>query len=224
MFSVNSQLKYKIMKLSNAIVTIMLFSFLLTSCEKDELCMDGNRNIETKILSVTTFTGVDFAIAGDVIISQGNTQEVSVTGDANVIGNIETDVSGGVWDIDFGRDCFDSYELTVNITMPDIEKVILRGAGDITLNNFTDQEDLSLEIPGSGKIYLDEFGGCEDLSIKISGSGTIRANSEFPELKKLDIKISGSGDYDGFPISTDECDINLSGSGNCEVFVERSWM
>jgi hypothetical protein len=161
------------MKLPNAIVAIMLFSLLWASCDKDELCINGNNNIETKTLSVSTFTGIDFAIAGDVIISQGNTREVSVTGDANVIGNIDTDVSGGLWDIDFGRDCFDHYELTVNITTPDIEEVILSGAGNITLNNFTDQGALSLDISGSGKIYLDEFDGCEDLSIDISGSGSI---------------------------------------------------
>ena len=197
----------------------MLFSFLLISCEKDENCRDGNGNIETRILSVGTFTGIDFAIAGDVIISQGSPQQVSVTGDANVISNIETDVSGGVWDIDFGRDCFDYYDLTVNITVPDLEEAFLSGAGNITLNNFTGQGNLSLRIPGSGKIYLNEFEGCENLSLNISGSGTVRANSEFPDLKTLDIRISGAGNYEGFPISTDECDINLSGSGDCEVFV-----
>jgi hypothetical protein len=215
------KVKYKTMKLSNATVAIILLSFLLTSCDKDELCKGGNNVIETNTLSVPSFRGIDFKIAGNVNISQGNTQEVSVTGDANIIENIDTDISGGVWDIDFGSDCFDHYDLTVNITTPNIEELVLSGSGNITLNNFTGQGDLSLEISGSGKINLDEFVGCEDLSIKINGSGTIHTNSEFPDLKNIDIRISGSGDYEGFPISTDECNINISGSGNCEVFVRE---
>lgn len=217
----NSQIKFTIMKFLNTIAAIILVTFLLTSCSKDYNCSDGSGNVATKVLSLPSFTGIDFQIAGDVIITQGSTQEVSVSGNANVIKEIKTRVSDGVWDIDFGSECFDRYELIVNITTPDIEKVFLSGAGNITINNFSNQSDLSLNISGSGTINIGEFSGCENLSINISGHGTIEGDSEFTELKKLDIGISGSGDYNGFPIRTDECDINLSGSGNCEVFVRE---
>ena len=209
------------MKFLNVFMAFILVSFLLTSCSSDYNCTDGQGSVATKVLSVPSFNGIDFQIAGDVVITQGSKQEVSVTGNANVIRNIKTRVSDGVWDINFGKKCFDHYELIVNITTPDIEKVFLSGTGVITINNFSDQSDLNLIVSGSGRINIGAFSGCENLSINISGHGDILADSEFTSLKNLDIVISGSGDYKGFPISTDECDINLSGSGNCEVFVRE---
>jgi hypothetical protein len=218
----NSLKKYKIMKFLNLIAALMLCTLLITSCSKDFRCADGSGSMTTKELSVSTFTGIDFALAGDVNITQGNTQKVSVTGNSNIVRKIETRVSGGVWDIDFGKDCFNDYELSVNITTPNIEEIYLSGSGDITLNNFSDQEDLTLRISGSGSMDIGAFSGCEELSVNISGNGSIKGNSDFTELKKLSIGISGSGSYEGFPIRTDDCNIDLSGSGNCEVFVREN--
>lgn len=201
-------------------IIILMTSLLFTSCEDDNVCTEGSGTSTTKTLSIPNFTGIDFQEAGDVVISQGPVQEVKATGHPNVIDKLRDNVAGGVWNVDLGNDCFRDYDLTLNIKVPNIEEISLSGAGDIIVNDFVDQGDLSLDISGTGSLSLNSFTGTENLSVNISGSGTITGQKDFSALKNLDIKISGAGKFLGYSIETDECDINLPGAGDCEVFVK----
>jgi len=208
------------MKLLNvSTVAILIAILFLPSCIKDKLCINGEGTITTRTLSIPDFTGIELAGANDVIISQGTTQEVKATGHPNIIDRIKTNVSGNVWTFSLENGCYNNYELTIYITVPNINKIYITGSGDITVNDFTNQGDLLVNISGSGDIDLNAFGSSENLSINISGSGTVVGNADFSALKELDINISGSGDYNGFPIKTDECEISIPGSGNCNVYV-----
>ena len=197
---------------------IIFISLFLASCE-DTSCINGSGGIITRTLTMPAFTGIDMAIAADVFILQGATQIVEVTGHTNVIERLDTDVSNGVWDIEFSKDCYKNYDLSIVITVPNINKVFISGSGDVELNNFINQNDLELDISGSGDITLNEFEGCENLEVNISGSGKVFGNSDLTALKRIDINISGSGTYNAYPIRTDDCNINIPGSGNCYIYV-----
>lgn len=202
---------------------LFLASLAFTSCSKDNNCKSGSGSSTTRNLSLSTITSIDFEQAGEVIITQGITQAVVVTGDENVVNDIDTDVDNGVWKIDFDKDCYKDYDLTIFITVVNINEIALSGSGSITVNDFTGQQNnLSLDISGSGSIFLSAFDGPQDMTVDISGSGTIEASADIATLKNLDIKISGSGNYDGFSISSDNCDIDIPGSGNCKVTVNNS--
>ena len=197
---------------------IIFISLFLTSCE-DTNCINGAGGLTTRTLNLSNFTGIDMAIAADVLIQQGAAQNVEVTGHVNVLDRLDTDVSDGVWGIEFRKDCYKNYDLSVIITVPDINKVFISGSGDVEVNNFINQNDLRLDISGSGNIILNDFEDSEKLEVNISGSGKIFGNSDFTDLKRIDISISGSGTYNAYPIRTDDCNINISGSGNCFVYV-----
>lgn len=120
------------------------------------------------------------------------------------------------------RGHYKNYELTINVTVPDLNSVHLSGSGRIEVNDFTSQNDLEIDISGSGQIDLNAFSGAEKMYVDISGSGTVTAYDEMTSLKKLNINISGSGGYKGFPVKSDECKINVSGSGTCQVSVRNT--
>ena len=202
---------------------LLLASIAFTSCGKESNCKSGSGGIETKTLNIAAFTSIDFQEAGEVIISEGPVQEVVVTGHSNAVNDIQSTVNNGLWEIDFDSRCYKNYDLTVYITMPKIEGAYLSGSGSITLNDFvTPQNDLSLIISGSGNIFLSAFEGSEQLFVNISGSGDITTSADIPTLKSLDINISGSGNYKGYSTITDACTASISGSGNCEVYVQDS--
>ena len=198
----------------------IILSIFLSSCE-DNNCINGSGGIITRTLNIPAFTGIGMAIAADIFIQQGAIQNVEVTGHANAIDRLDTDVSNGVWDIEFRKDCYKNYDLSIVITVPDINKVFISGSGDIEVNSFNNQSDLRLDISGSGNINLNEFENCEKLDVNISGSGKIFGNLDFTSLKRLDINISGSGTYSAYPIMTDDCFVNISGSGNCYVYARN---
>ena len=208
------------MKFLNVSIAILLLAGLtFSSCDQDVLRIDGEGPIVTETLQVPDFRGINLEEGADVVITQGSVQEVVATGHGNIIDRLKTNVSGDVWDIDFENGRYGDYELTIYITVPDLEEVLLSGAGDIIVNDFTDQGNLDLSISGSGEIFLNQFDGPDYLDINISGSGSITAQNDIPSVKKTDIRISGSGNYFGFAVNTDECDVVIPGSGVCEVFV-----
>ena len=202
-----------------ATTTLLLSSLFFASCEKSGICISGEGSIETRTINVASFSEVDLVEAGNVIISQGAVQKVVVTGHPNIIDRLKTNVDGNRWDIDLENGCYKDYDLTVNITVPNIKNVALSGSGNITVNNFESQGNLAVSIPGSGDIKLYEFNGTQNLDMKISGSGNITANNLLPNLVNTNIVISGSGNINAFPIITKNSDVLISGSGNVEVGV-----
>jgi len=207
----------KVVKVS--FLAILVASLFLSACSKEDTCINGQGAVITRTLSVASFTGIDLAGASNITISQGPTQIVKAIGQANIIDRVKTEVSNNYWSISLIDGCYDNYELSFEITVPNINEIDLSGSGNIIVNNFSNQGDLSIDIEGSGNITLNTFDGAENLSVDISGSGKIEGNADFSDLKTLAINISGSGDYTGFPIQTDECEINIPGSGNCSVYV-----
>jgi len=200
-------------------LAILVSSLFMASCTKENTCIQGQGGITSRTLSVANFTGLDLAGASNITISQGPTQEVIATGQSNILSLVSTEVSNNYWSVKLIDGCYQNYDLSFQITVPDINKIDLSGSGNIVVNNFVDQSDLEMNISGSGNITLKTFDGAENLSVDISGSGSILGNADFSNLTNLDIDISGSGNYNGFPIQTDDCQINIPGSGNCNVFV-----
>lgn len=184
--------------LNFGLTALIITGIFFTSCEKEKLCINGEGSVITQTLNVADFTAIDLATACNVTITEGETLDVKAIGQANIIGRVKTNVSGGKWKIDLDKGCYEDYELTIAITMPNIEEVKISGHGDVSINGF---ENVA------------------QLGVSISGSGNIIANEAFPGLQKLDISISGSGEFRGFPLVTKECDINVSGSGELEVNV-----
>jgi hypothetical protein len=200
------------------IIGLLISSLVLVSCDKVNICTKGEGDIISKTIAVSNFTEIKLSGAFDIVISQGLTQEVIATGHPNIIDNINRDVNNNTWKIKLENGCYKDYELKIYITVTDINSISLSGTGNITVNDFINQNDLSLGISGSGSIEFNAFDGSENLSVSISGSGEVSGNKDLIDLKKTNIIISGSGKYHGFPIKTDECDIIISGSGNCYVF------
>ncbi len=208
------------MKTSNYITaTLLLISALITSCEKDLNRIEGEGIVSTKSIAVSGITGIELATACNVVISQGTTQEVKATGHLNIIDRLKTSVNENTWKIDLEKGTYTNYELTIYITLPNIENVNLSGAGDIIINDFKNQGNLSLDISGAGNIDLYSFESSGNLSLNISGYGNVTGKGEESNFKKSDIKFRGAGDYFGSLIQTDECFINIPGTGSCYVSV-----
>ena len=209
------------MKLKNlSAVVLVIAVFLSTSCKKDIFCSSGSGGIITSSINVSDFTEIDLAIASNVIISQGENFNIEATGHSNAVNRIDTYVSNNTWRIEFEDGaCFNNYDLTINITVPDIHAVSVCGSGDVVINDFINQNTLDLDVTGSGNIDFNAFEGAQNISATISGSGIIRGNQEIDSISKLDINISGSGDYKGYPVNSNDCEIKISGSGSCYVNV-----
>jgi hypothetical protein len=205
-----------------SIIAILMVSILITGCEKSAFCVQGEGTVTTEVLSISSFSGINSSFSNNVVIKQGAVLEVKATGHPNIIEKITTSVSNNIWEIDLDNACYQNYELSIEITIPNISSVGSSGSGDVTVEDFIDQGNLDIDMSGSGNITLNNFEGTTDLDVEISGSGDLIANNNITTLNSLDLNTSGSGDYSGFVISSSECTIKSSGSGDCEVNVTNT--
>lgn len=205
----------KLLKISTA--AIIAISLFFTSCEEFGFTIQGEGDIITQDLDLSDFSAISLIGADDVVISYGDTLAVSATGHGNIIERLNTNVTGNTWNIRLETGYYRDYELTVYITMPDIEEISILGSGDVYVNDFINGGDMDLDISGSGNIELNRFENCPKLTADITGSGDIRLEDEFPGLEILDVSILGSGNIVAYPAIAKESYINIVGSGDCYV-------
>lgn len=210
------------MKYSKWILPIMVLTVLFTSgCfidldDDDDWgnCVDGNGGIVTETLYVDGFTGVRLEMSADVRITQGDEWEVTVEGKENIIEEIDTDVNGGIWEIDTDRCVTDVDYLRINITMPTIDYLKVSGSGDIVGDNVFEGNDIDIIVSGSGDI--DVALDMNEVNSRVSGSGEITMEGITDELE---CRVSGSGDVSAFDLEASRADITVSGSGDVDVWV-----
>ena len=208
------------MKTINVLAFLIFINVFSSSCLREVFCEEGSGQRLTETFDIDDFTGVDLQEAGNVTITQSDTFEVIVTARESILDKLQTDVNGGIWEIDLGRECFIDLELEVEIKMPLLNELHLSGSGLIEVGDFQDQGNLDISISGSGDIKLNEFNGTEDIDVRISGSGELVAQKPITGIDRLNVEITGSGYYDCYEIETKELDARISGSGNIYTTVE----
>ena len=190
---------------------------LFTSCENNDHVGEGD--FISKDLSLNSFNKIVSSGSFNVIVSNGDQQKVTVTGYSNIIEKLQTNIENGNWNIELKKGHYKNADLTINIIIPELNRAILEGSGEIRINNFKSNENVSIGVSGSGNIFINENQGCENLSVTIEGSGNVYLNNNFINLSYLNLKMKGSGNYDGFVNLSPKVDLNMEGSGNCNLFV-----
>lgn len=154
----------------------------------------GEGSVVTKELKLDRFEEIGLAVVGEVRISKGSTQKVTVKGQANIIDNLKTEVRNGSWDIEFKQKANNFEKLTFYITVPNIEGLAIAGSGSI--------------------IGEDAFEGLDKLDIAIAGSGKVKFSGS---ADKVGVSINGSGDVELENMKTENGEISIAGNGNCVI-------
>lgn len=202
------------------------------------LTSNGYARNTIKTFDLSGFDRIELSTSADLIVTIADDYSIIVTGDERRIERMEFDLSGNQLEIN-GRSRFggfwgrnnDGY-VKIEITMPDIEEMVVNGSGDgeiigvdndelsLNINGSGDlyvtgkSESVEIEINGSGDIEMDEITG-DDVFIEINGSGNVEFNGG--TCDRLEIEIDGSGDIDAKDLVCREVDIDVEGSGNSRV-------
>lgn len=197
------------------ITGLILLAVLISSCGKDGGRVKGDGPIVSQSFDLPSINGVALNIDAEVILTEGDSQVVRIEAQQNIINNIEKYVNNGIWSIDFYNNVGSHSSIRIYITSELLDYASISGSGLIrTQNTYTDTTNLYLKISGSGNISVSSIS--QLIESNISGSGQITADGSAHEHR---IYISGSGSVRAFGLETDITDVDISGSGNSEVFV-----
>jgi hypothetical protein len=176
----------------------------------------GTGPIVKKSLNVNDFQGFGLAISGNVFVQQGSKQSVTVEGQQNIIDNMVLVVENGYWKIRFNQNVRNLEKLNIYITIPTLNAANLSGSGDIKGQGlFKNLGDLQVSISGSGNINLEVEANAVDS--KVSGSGNIKLGGK---ASSINLAISGSGDIFTKELEVNSAQVQISGSGNANVYAK----
>ncbi|MBA2423002.1 MAG: DUF2807 domain-containing protein [Chitinophagales bacterium] len=227
-----------------SLIAVMAISIIFLSCKKDGWhCKNGKGSIQTEIRNISGFTAIKNESEAELYITQGQTYEVRVEAQENLLEEIVAETKGDELQI-YSQHCLNNHDpIKVYVTLPVLSRVIIDGSGfAVNTNKITGNSlsltvsgsgyyqsmdsiivtDVDMSISGSGKI--DFLGEALTTTTVVSGSGNITLNG--PELvsdslqgSTLNLTISGSGSILGFNYPVQNCHFTISGSGHGEVNV-----
>lgn len=171
---------------------------------------------DRQVRNVDKFNEISFGLPGKLYLKQGSPQKVELQGNADVLKEIETDVSGDRLRISRDDRPFhwnSRDEITVYITVPDIEGVSVSGSGNVIGQAKITTNDMELKVSGSGSLSLDvEARG--DVEADVSGSGNVDLKGHFANFES---EVSGSGQVVVDATIDNAADFDISGSGKIEA-------
>lgn len=205
-------------KKSKVVGLLTIVIFLLSAC--GIRIIRGSRNLVTESRSVSDFDRVSLSGSGEVVITQGEEESLTVETDDNVMQYVATEVRGGTLYLGFDTKRVKSISptrLRFTLSVKDLVGVDVSGSGSVDSASI-DTDRLDVAVSGSGDVRIDSL-TAEDVEVRISGSGDVELAGE---VTGQDITISGSGKYHAGDLSTETVEITISGSGDATVWTTES--
>ena len=178
-------------------------------------CVKGTGEVVTREIPVAMLNAIVVEGSTDVTVLRGDTQRVEITGQPELIALIKTKVDNGVWEITT-TECYSSDRgLSVRLTVPMLNSVIVEGSGNVTSEEVFNTGKTRLGIHGSGSIAIDTLHE-GSLEVVIDGSGSASMHGT---CRELDLHSNGSGDLRAMGLAANEANVFLEGSGSAEITV-----
>ncbi len=154
--------------------------------------------VKTESRQVGNFSVVNFASVGELTITQGDAEALTIQAEERILNQIKTEVKDGVLTIRAVQDGPDSLNTSQGIyytlTVKRLDAVTVAGAGNIKAKNIQ-TDKLVATVSGGGKLEI---------------AGT--ANQQ-------QVRLSGAGSYAAGNLKTQTADITVTSVGTATVWV-----
>ncbi|MEI7646107.1 MAG: head GIN domain-containing protein [Chloroflexales bacterium] len=184
---------YKILRLT----LLILLGIALSSCSTVSLGVGqlrGSGNVTTETREVGAFTAIDVSGVGEVVITQGDTDRLTVETDDNLQGVVLSEVRDHTLYLSMrsGTSLGLATRMTFTVTVKSLTQITLSGAATINASQL------------SG----------DTLTVIHSGAGAVTTAGTVAEQH---VTLSGAGSYDGEALVSERATVDLSGLGSVVV-------
>jgi len=198
------------------IITVFLAAFILLNACMNGPRVKGDGNMTTKTTQPGNFNGVELNGSFDVYLTQGNTADVRIEAEQNILSYIDISVENGILNIGSKDNVWldPTREVKIYITAPSFNSIQNTGSGTVTgQTKITHNAKLDIGQSGSGETTLDV--DAPEIAADVSGSGTLSLSGE---TKKISSEVTGSGDIKALNLKSEESHLQITGSGNIEIY------
>jgi hypothetical protein len=157
----------------------------------------------------------------NVHVKIDGTESLKISGNADVIKDIETEVKDGKLAIRFKKDSEwkhnNSSKIDIEVTAKSLSSLVNAGSGNMKVDGEVSGDNVNVALSGSGMITSAVKSG--KLHAVISGSGSIHLNGTANES---DLVITGSGRFMAKELKTGLASTKITGSGNIYITAEKN--
>jgi hypothetical protein len=140
---------------------------------------------------------------------------VKIEADENLLEYIDTEVKDQKLKISDKERLKSKNTIKIFITYNYLKGINSGGAANIVCGNSLKSDHLQVSLSGAG--LMDLKIEATSLDLNLSGAGLINLSGN---VENQNLRISGAGNLDAFKLKSKDCDINLSGIGGAQIFVE----
>lgn len=203
------------MKISQ-IYNFLIISIIMSSCWDG--AVKGKGEPEKFQRTITDFSKINLESSADVYIIQGSEYTCTIETNPNIAELITTEVKNEELTIS-SKQNINTKKLNIYITMPYVEKLSIKGSGDIQCKNEISSKKLELQIEGSGNILMNKI-VTRELICSIGGSGDIKLITG--TAKETTYVIDGSGSIEADHIDCEELEASINGSGDILCYASEN--
>ena len=202
-------------------VTRLLIALLFVAVMLNGVSMAFGADPKKETRNVGDFEKISLAISANLYLTQGNTCEVIIEAEEDVLNKIETEVESGYLKIEFEKwyNYRGTKDINVYVTIKDVNSLMVTRSGDIINKTALNSAKIEMVVTGSGSILINDL-NVKSLDAMISGSGNIKIAGK-QKADELDATITGSGDIESSNIEFSEADLMITGSGSIHTFVSK---
>jgi hypothetical protein len=196
------------------LITILLFLVVLTLTACNAGMIKGSGDLITETRQVSNFDRIDLSGVGEVIVTQGGSESLSIETDDNVMKHIKVEVKNGTLTLGFeeGFNLIAPSRLVFYVGVDDLNGLTVSGSGDVESDR-VETDRLDVTVSGSGDVQIADL-TASDVKANISGSGEISLDGE---AAAQDASISGSGKYLAGDVCSASVKVSVNGSGDATV-------
>ncbi len=200
------------------IICMAALSILLTGCAGNIVV--GSGRVATESRAVSNFDGLSLSGIGEVTVTQGDSEALTVEAEENLMPYLKTQVRNGTLAISID----DRYLRTAlvptrpvrfNLSVKNLKSIDLSGAGNIQSASLK-SDYLAIRISGAGALTLDHV-EASDLTSTLSGVGNLKVAGQ---VTSQTANLSGVGGYDAGELNSRTARINVNGTGSATVWAQ----
>lgn len=182
----------------------------------------GSGNVKTETRDVSNFHQVALAGFGDLNITQGDSEGLTIEAEDNLLPFITTNVQDGTLTIGVkpginALSVVPTKQVKYELQVKNLDAVQLSGAGNITAPTLK-SENLTLGTSGAGNLNFPQI-ATQKLSTTLSGAGGLAVGGQ---AQTQDVALSGFGNYNAGDLQTASTSVNLTGAGNATVWASET--
>lgn len=185
-------------------------------------------NIINETRNITGVNRVILREYGQLIISQGETESLSLEGQDSVLAMVKTqvrngelllDIDGGWWDRTWRAitSTVEGKPLKYHLTLKKLDGLFVSGAVRVKSKGFK-FDNFQLILKGAGEIIMSDI-QAQSIDIELPGAGLISLNGTVENQK---VSLRGAGSYDAPRLKSANALVKLHGVGKASVWVENS--